>query len=74
MDASVRDVAITARSLREAATMHKKAIRHHRKAARECMQKLRDICEAHGIKLSIIQGGGENHGPQDIDGTDDGCA
>lgn len=38
------------------------------------MQKLRDICEAHGIKLSIIQGGGEHHGPEDTAGTDDAGA
>lgn len=69
MDARTGDVAYEARSLRDAATKHKKASRYHRRAARECMQKLRDICEAHRIKLSIIQGGGEHHGPEDAAGT-----
>ena len=53
---------------------HKKSVRYHRKALRDSMQKLRDICEAHGIKLSIIQGGGEHHGPEDTAGTDDAGA
>ena len=74
MDARTSDVAATARSLRDAATMHKKAVRFHRKAARDCMQELRDVCEAHGIKLSIIKGGGENHGPENADGIIDGRA
>lgn len=73
MDAiSGEAVAHAARVLRETAQTHKKAVRYHRKAARDCMQKLREICEAHGIKLSIMTGG-EKHGPN-IDGTDDGCA
>lgn len=46
-------VAHAARALREAAQMHKKAGRYHRRAAKDCMQKLRDICEAHGIKFSV---------------------
>lgn len=74
MDAiSGEAVAQAARVLRETAQTHKKAVRYHRKAARECMRKLRDICEAHGIKLSIKQGGGE-HGPQDTAGTGHGRA
>ena len=68
------DVAAKAWSLRDAVKSHKKAVRYHRRAARECMQKLREICEAHGIKLSIKEGGGEHHGPENVDGTDDGCA
>lgn len=63
-------VAHAARVLREAAQTHKKAIRYHRRAARECMQKLREICEAHGIRLSIMKGGGEQHGPEHAAGTD----
>jgi|CXWL01.1.fsa_nt_gi sugar phosphate isomerase/epimerase len=68
------DVAATARSLRDAAKKHKKASRFHRRAAKECMEKLREICEAHNIKLSIVQGGGEHHGPEDIARADDGSA
>lgn len=73
MDAiSGEAVAHAARVLRETAQTHKKAVRYHRRAARDCMQKLREICEAHGIKLSITTGGGE-HGPNAA-GTDHGRA
>ncbi len=50
---------------------HKKSVRYHRKALRDSMQKLREICEAHNIKLSIIQGGGEHHGPENAARVDD---
>lgn len=60
-------------ALRELAQEHKKAMRYHRKALRDCMEKLRAICEAHNIKLSI-KGEGGNHGPQNATRTDDGRA
>lgn len=66
------DAAETARSLREAARKHKKASRYHRRKSREYMQKLKVFLESCGIRLSIIEGGGKNHGPEDADGVDDG--
>jgi hypothetical protein len=54
-EAMARDVA---EALRAQVTMHKKAQRYHRRAAKDGMARLRKFCEEHGIKFSENPKGG----------------
>ncbi len=61
----IEEVEKRIRLLLESVRFHKRAVRHHREMLRSCQEdiaKLREICEQHGITLTI-QGEGMTHGP-----------
>lgn len=68
MDSTQEAIADAAKALQESNQQHKRAIRYHRRALKDGMEKLRKICEAHNIKLSILTSGGK-HGSENIAGA-----